>query len=1073
MRLYVPVHEIDAAGPAGEHGDGMSPPRVSCSAEPEAVNVTPPAAVIVSVVPVDGARSTRRTPSLLVAVPRVRTHGWLRRMTAAPDALTAHAGSALTAHAGAIKQLAERWLAIVAEDPAVRAAEGDLVCSPAGLWLALTAIAAGAGGDTADELRRLLGVAGPDAASAATGAAAALAATDALAVATGVWSRTPVFAAFKQSLPGVGFGNLDPDDVSAIDAWVADATGGLIERLPAEVDENTLLLLVNALALKARWAEPFDAARTHERPFKSAAGSTCHAQMMSKQIPVTDAWRVPAGDATVVELRCEEQGAGEPARARFVLGPPGAGAAAVLPAGWAQPAAREPIEADEVQLGLPRLSLRTTLDVSSHLAALDIRVATSEAADFSLLSPEPLLIDQVVQEALIRVAEKGVEAAAVTTVAMAAAGLPMERRIVRIDFDRPFGIVLLDGSGTVPLFTAWQARPRPAPSRAKEPGDQVTWLGPRSVRVNLPGQPGDPVVLAARERRAQGTRVAPAMADGNGARSHRPALLAVDDDPGVAAAVRRDLRKRYGDRYQVLSAQSGDEALDLLRQVILREQPVALMVVDQRMPKMSGVEFLEQAMTLAPDAKKVLLTAYADTEAAIKAINDISLDYYLRKPWDPPEEELYPVIDDLLGSWLAEEQARGMSGGVRLVGHRFAPASHKLKDFLARNQVPYRWLELERDPEAQRVLTASGLDASRLPIVVLEDGSVLAAPGPADVAGRLGMTTQASGDFYDLIIVGGGPAGLAGAVYGASEGLRTVLLEREAPGGQAGQSSRIENYLGFPVGLSGADLARRATTQARRFGTEFIAVTDVQTLEVHGPQRRVRLADGNEVCGAAVLIATGVSYRKLDAPGVEKFTGRGIYYGAARTEAIECQGEEVFVVGGANSAGQAAMYLSAYARQVTILYRGDSLQKSMSSYLIDQIDATDNIRVLTEASITEAHGDEKLHELTLNVGGEEQRVNAASAFVFIGAAPRTDWVSGTLARDDRGFLLSGPDVQAFDGKAPKWPLADRPPLLLESNLPGVFIAGDVRHQSMKRVASAVGEGAMAVAFVHQYLGTLP
>ena len=561
------------------------------------------------------------------------------------------------------------------------------------------------------------------------------------------------------------------------------------------------------------------------------------------------------------------------------------------------------------------------------------------------------------------------------------------------------------------------------------------------------------------------------------AKPRRPVLLAVDDDPGVGRAVQRDLRRRYGEKFQVVGADSGSAALDVLDQLALRGQGVALLLADQRMPGMEGVDFLERAMDKAPAAKRVLLTAYADTTAAIKAINDVKLDHYLTKPWDPPEENLYPVVDDLLTDWEADRRQRESEGGVRVVGHRFSQESHAIRDFLARNLVPYRWLDVERDTEAQRLLEASGAEGDRLPVVVFEDGSHLQVPDTLAVAERVGITTSAREDFYDLVIVGGGPAGLAAAVYGASEGLETVLIEREAPGGQAGTSSRIENYLGFPAGLSGADLARRATTQAARFGAEVLTVREVASLEARGPARVVRLSDGTELAAHAIVVATGVAYRKLDVPGADRLSGRGIYYGAARSEAVTCTDEEVVIVGGANSAGQAAVFLSRFAARVTVLYRGPSLEASMSSYLIRQIEDIPAIEVRTNAQVTEAHGEDHLEAITISTPEGTERRDASSLFIFIGAQPRTDWLQGAVARDGRGFVLSGPDVtgaMAVDGGggAPRWSQR-RDPYLLETSLPGVFVAGDVRHQSVKRVASAVGEGSMAVQFVHQYLGELP
>ncbi len=559
------------------------------------------------------------------------------------------------------------------------------------------------------------------------------------------------------------------------------------------------------------------------------------------------------------------------------------------------------------------------------------------------------------------------------------------------------------------------------------------------------------------------------------AKPRRPVLLAVDDDPGVGRAVQRDLRRRYGEKFQVVGADSGQAALDVLDQLALRGQGVALLLADQRMPGMEGVDFLELAMDKAPAAKRVLLTAYADTNAAIKAINDVKLDHYLTKPWDPPEENLYPVVDDLLTDWEADMRQRESEGGVRVVGHRFSQESHAIRDFLARNLVPYRWLDVERDQEALRLLEASGADGDRLPVVVFEDGSHLQVPDTLAVAERVGITTSAREDFYDLVIVGGGPAGLAAAVYGASEGLETVLIEREAPGGQAGTSSRIENYLGFPAGLSGADLARRATSQATRFGAEVLTVREVAGLEARGPARVVKLSDGTELAAHAIVVSTGVSYRKLDVPGADRLAGRGIYYGAARSEAVTCKDEEVVIVGGANSAGQAAVFLSRFAARVTVLYRGASLEASMSSYLIRQIEDIPSIEVRTQAQVTEAHGDDHLEAITITTPDGTERRDASSLFIFIGAQPRTDWLDSSVARDGRGFVLSGPDVTgplAENGHAPRWSRR-REPYLLETSLPGVFVAGDVRHQSVKRVASAVGEGSMAVQFVHQYLGELP
>jgi thioredoxin reductase (NADPH) len=546
----------------------------------------------------------------------------------------------------------------------------------------------------------------------------------------------------------------------------------------------------------------------------------------------------------------------------------------------------------------------------------------------------------------------------------------------------------------------------------------------------------------------------------------RPVLLAVDDEPSVARAVERDLRRRYGRDYRVLRAGSGEEALATLREAKLRGTPIALLLVDQRMPGMSGVELLEAAREIAPSAKSALLTAYADTQAAIDAINRVSLDHYLLKPWDPPEEQLYPVIDDLLDAWRAEAPAD--ADRIQVVGHRWSRESHDARDFLARNQVPFQWLDVEREDEARRLLAAAEGDGV-LPLVLFPDGGSLHGPTITELAERTGVLRRAERPFYDLVIVGGGPAGLAAAVYGASEGLTTALVERDAPGGQAGQSSRIENYLGFPVGLSGGDLARRATTQAQRFGAELLTVQQVTRIEQRGPSKVVHLAGGEELGAAAVIVATGVDYRLLEAPGVEELTGRGVYYGGSRTEGVSCRDEHVVVVGGANSAGQAAIYFANYAQQVTILYRGDSLAKSMSRYLIDTIEATPNITVRTNAEVAAAHGDDQLERITVRdtAGGADEEMELAAMFVFIGARPQTEWLPDDVARDRRGFVLAGSELLLEDVR-PRWRL-DRNPYLLETTMPGLFVAGDVRSQSMKRVASAVGEGSMAVSFVHEYL----
>ncbi|HEV7805051.1 MAG TPA: FAD-dependent oxidoreductase [Solirubrobacteraceae bacterium] len=543
----------------------------------------------------------------------------------------------------------------------------------------------------------------------------------------------------------------------------------------------------------------------------------------------------------------------------------------------------------------------------------------------------------------------------------------------------------------------------------------------------------------------------------------RPAIVVVDDEPAVLAAVSRDLRRAFGERYRILRAPSGAEALDVLRQLRTRGDHVALLIADQRMPGMSGTEYLVEARKLVPDAKRVLLTAYADTEAAIAAINEVALDYYLLKPWDPPEEQLFPVVEDLLTTW--ESGAALEAGGVRVIGHRFSKDSHDLRDFLARNRVPARWLDVERDGEARELLAVVGISADRLPVALLEDGAVLERPTVLELAERLGVAGTPAQEHYDLVIVGGGPAGLGAAVYGASEGLRTVLVEREAPGGQAGQSSRIENYLGFPMGLSGSDLARRATDQARRLGAELLTVQDAVGLRVEGAGRLVQLSGGGTLSANCVLIASGVAYRQYDAPGFAERTGSGIYYGAAMTEARSCAEQRVVIIGAANSAGQAAVHFAGYAAQVTMLVRGPSLRKSMSHYLVEQLAELANVELRTNASAVSADGEgDRLRTLRVRDGdGVESDLDCDACFVFIGASPRTGWLEGVVERDARGFILAGLDVHG-DG----WPLA-RDPYLLETSVPGIFVAGDVRARSIKRVASAVGEGSMAVSLIHQYL----
>lgn len=550
----------------------------------------------------------------------------------------------------------------------------------------------------------------------------------------------------------------------------------------------------------------------------------------------------------------------------------------------------------------------------------------------------------------------------------------------------------------------------------------------------------------------------------------RPVLLTVDDDVAVGRAVARDLRKAYGDRYRVVRAESGPAALDALREFTLRGEVTALLLADHRMPGMTGVEFLEQAMDVVPDARRVLLTAYADTEAAIRAINDVDLDHYLLKPWDPPEEKLYPVLDEQLATWSA--QARPSFEGITLIGHQWSADTQAAKEFLARNQVPYRYLDVGGD-QAQRLLATARLtDAPEsLPLVLLPDGEVLLRPSLRQLAERAGLATTAGSPFYDLVVVGGGPAGLGSAVYGASEGLRTLLVEQAATGGQAGQSSRIENYLGFPQGVSGAELAQRARDQATRFEVEILTAAEVTAIEPHGDGRVVRFADGAAVTAHAVVLATGVAYRRLTAPGCDDFAGRGVYYGAASHEAVNCRDQDVYVVGAANSAGQAALFFARYAARVVVLVRGADLRLGMSEYLVARIEQTENIEVRTCTEIVGGSGGDHLEQLTLrdSVAGTEQVVDTAWVFVFIGAAPHTDWLGPAFRRDVRGFLLTGPELLDDDGGRPaSWPLP-RDPYYLESSVPGVFVAGDVRAQSVKRVASAVGEGAMAVTLVHRYL----
>jgi thioredoxin reductase (NADPH) len=551
----------------------------------------------------------------------------------------------------------------------------------------------------------------------------------------------------------------------------------------------------------------------------------------------------------------------------------------------------------------------------------------------------------------------------------------------------------------------------------------------------------------------------------------KPILLTVDDDSDVLRAIERDLRSKYGADYRVMGSDSPQGALDLLKQLKVRNDSVALLLADQRMPHMDGVAFLQQGMQVFPKAKRALLTAYADTNAAISAINQAEINYFFLKPWDPPSEHLYPQLDDLLEDWQASY--RPTFEGIRVLGTRWSPKSYDLRDFLARNHVPYQWIDVEisaNDPETKQLLEALGPEAANLPVVLFPDGTKLLESLPADVAKKVGLRTRAQTNFYDLAIVGGGPAGLAAAVYGASEGLKTVMIEREAPGGQAGMSSRIENYLGFPSGLSGNDLARRAVVQAQRFGVEILSPLEAVGVRMEGSYRIIKLADGNEISCHALMISTGVQWRRLEATGVDRLQGAGIYYGGGSTEALSCAGEVVYVVGGANSAGQAAMNFAKYAERVVILVRGDSLASTMSQYLIDQIKETPKIQLWAHASVVEAHGTSHLEEISVLCSDTNkiERVPASSMFIFIGALPRTDWLANIVERDERGFILTGPDL-IRDGQRPKGWTLDRDPFLLETNVPGIFAVGDVRHGSVKRVASGVGEGSVAVQFIHQYL----
>lgn len=552
----------------------------------------------------------------------------------------------------------------------------------------------------------------------------------------------------------------------------------------------------------------------------------------------------------------------------------------------------------------------------------------------------------------------------------------------------------------------------------------------------------------------------------------RPIILTVDDDPDVLRSITRDLRKRFGSQYRILRAESGAAGLDALDELKLHREPVALLLSDQRMPGMDGVTFLELASQRYPKARRVILTAYADTDAAINAINKSQVDYYLLKPWDPPEEKLFPVLEDLLGVWNAEYKPG--YGGLRVIGSRWSQPTHMVKDFLARNHVPYTYLDAESAQDDEEVRSAIAEAANRLPVVILLDGERLIGASPSDVARKVGLRERATQAFYDLAIVGGGPAGLAAAVYAASEGLKTVLVEREAPGGQAGTSSRIENYLGFPVGLSGADLARRAVTQARRFGVEILTPAEAASLTFDGPYKRLRLSgDSEEISCHAVMLSMGVCWNYLSAECADQFAGRGIFYGAAMTEAFNCKNRCVYIVGGGNSAGQAAMFFKDYASRVVMLVRSGNLASRMSHYLVERIEATPNIEVRIGSEIVRCHGSDHLEGISIRnrESGEVAAEDASYVFVFIGAAPHTSWLGDELIRDRNGFILTGPDLPKGGDAMKHWPL-ERAPFLLEASVPGVFAAGDVRHESIKRVASAVGEGSVAVHFIHRHLASL-
>lgn len=551
----------------------------------------------------------------------------------------------------------------------------------------------------------------------------------------------------------------------------------------------------------------------------------------------------------------------------------------------------------------------------------------------------------------------------------------------------------------------------------------------------------------------------------------KPIIFAVDDDHQVIRAIERDLRNAFRKDYKILSTDSAKQALEVLKELKLKAEVVAMFISDQRMPEMEGVDFLTATKEYYPDAKRALLTAYSDTNAAIKAINDVKLDYYLMKPWDPPEEKLYPVLNDLLDDWQGAFKPE--FEGIKVVGYQWSPRSHAIKEFFAGNLIPYLWLDVETSDKSRELLTLGGIEIKDLPVVFFEDGSHLVNPDLLSLAKKIRLRAHASEKMYDVVIIGAGPAGLAAAVYGASEGLRTLLIERRAPGGQAGTSSRIENYLGFPSGLSGSELTRRAISQAIRFGAEFLSPREVADIKLKDNYKILAFSDGTEINTLSIIIATGVDYRQIEAKGTDNFTGAGIYYGAATTEAQACKDSDVYIVGGGNSAGQAAMYLSKFARQVYILIRKDSLSSTMSHYLIDQINITKNIHVLGKTVVVEAKGEGKLEELVLqDIDTKERRtMNARFLFIFIGAKPYTDWIKLDVIKNSKGFIETGRDLYNYENFRKTWKL-EREPFLLETCCPGIFAAGDVRAGAMNRIASAVGEGAMAIKFVHEYLSEL-